>query len=113
MHIFLFLLGAILTNLNGDVPIETMVDEFKKQFGDVTYALKSLEQGASTTVWAAVAPELEGVGGKYLEDCKISKLSTKEEILKNFFGYLAYSVDKENALKLWNLSLEWIKAKSH
>ncbi len=27
--------------------------------------LKSVEQGASTSVWVAVAPELDGVGGKY------------------------------------------------
>ena len=84
-----------------------------QKVADTKYELKTVEQGASTSVWAAVAPELDGVGGKYLEDCQISKLSTKEEILKNFFGYLAYSVDKENALKLWNLSLEWINAKSH
>ena len=33
---------------------------------------QSVEQGASTTVWSALAPELEGVGGKYLEECQIS-----------------------------------------
>jgi hypothetical protein len=49
--------------------MEKVIEEFKKEFGDVKYTLKTLEQGASTTVWAAVAPELEGVGGKYLEDC--------------------------------------------
>lgn len=89
-----------------------MVEDIKKTFGDVSYTLKTPEQGASTTVWAAVAPELEGVGGKYLEDCQFAKLYTKEEVLKNFCGYLAYSVDKDNALKLWDLSLEWIKDKS-
>ncbi|CEN60406.1 hypothetical protein ASPCAL02846 [Aspergillus calidoustus] len=30
---------------------------------------KSPEQGAATTVWAAVAAEWEGRGGRYLEDC--------------------------------------------
>jgi NAD(P)-dependent dehydrogenase (short-subunit alcohol dehydrogenase family) len=33
---------------------------------------RSPEQGAATTVWAATAPELEGVGGRYLEDCAIA-----------------------------------------
>ena len=70
-----------------------------------------MEQGASTSVWAAVAPELEEVGGKYLENCQIAKLSTKDAILKEGFGYMDYALNLDNALKLWNLSIEWIKAK--
>ncbi len=30
---------------------------------------KTPEQGASTSVWAALGEELEGVGGLYLENC--------------------------------------------
>jgi hypothetical protein len=33
---------------------------------------KSVPQGAATTVWAAVASELEGKGGLYLDDCQIA-----------------------------------------
>jgi hypothetical protein len=80
-----------------------------EKFTSENSKFKTVEQGASTSVWAAVAPELEGVGGTYLEDCQISKLSTPEVILKEFFGYTAYAVDFESALKLWNLSTEWIK----
>jgi hypothetical protein len=71
---------------------------------------KTIEEGASTSVWAAVAPELEGVGGKYLEDCQISKLSTLEAIEAENFGYMGYAANLDNALKLWDLSLKWIKA---
>ena len=65
----------------------------------------------NTSVWAAVAPEFDGVGRKYLEDCQFSKLSTPELVLKELFGYTDYVMSLENALKLWNLSTEWIKAK--
>ena len=41
---------------------------------------KTIEQGASTTVWAAVAPELENQGGLYLENCGISKLNSPDEM---------------------------------
>lgn len=34
---------------------------------------KPTEQGAATSIWAAVAPELQGIGGHYLEDCAIAK----------------------------------------
>jgi len=34
--------------------------------------MKTIEQGAATSVWAAVTPELENVSGQYLEDCTIA-----------------------------------------
>ncbi|KAM0281234.1 hypothetical protein ACHAQH_003665 [Verticillium albo-atrum] len=34
---------------------------------------KTVEQGSATSVWGATAAALEGQGGKYLEDCQISK----------------------------------------
>ena len=40
---------------------------------EVLAAMKSPEQGAATTVWAAVGRQWEGVGGKYLEDCSVSQ----------------------------------------
>jgi hypothetical protein len=68
---------------------------------------KSIEQGASTSVWAAVADELDGVGGFYLEDCSIAKLTTIEAIFKERRGYVDYALNKENAIKLWDLSMQW------
>lgn len=32
---------------------------------------KTVPQGAATTVWACVAPELEGRSGAYLADCQV------------------------------------------
>src|SRR5204863_7920052 len=36
-------------------------------------ALKSIEQGAATQVWAATHPDLAEVTGKYLADCNLAK----------------------------------------
>ncbi|OOF90571.1 hypothetical protein ASPCADRAFT_510744 [Aspergillus carbonarius ITEM 5010] len=61
--------GAIATNLQRHVP-----EEQKRlwiQDADAQKHWKSPEQGAATTVWAAVSTQLEGLGGKYLEDCAI------------------------------------------
>jgi len=33
--------------------------------------MKSVEQGAATTIWGATAPELEGQSGAYLSDCAV------------------------------------------
>jgi NAD(P)-dependent dehydrogenase (short-subunit alcohol dehydrogenase family) len=60
--------GAILTGLQKHMSLEDKqkrgwVDEDGK-FKPIE-GFKTIEQGASTSVWAAVAPELDGVGGKY------------------------------------------------
>jgi len=66
--------GGIMTGLQKYVPQEEQV-----KMGWITGArvktsrFKSTEQGAATSTWAAVAPELGNVGGRYLEDCTIAK----------------------------------------
>jgi NAD(P)-dependent dehydrogenase (short-subunit alcohol dehydrogenase family) len=60
--------GAIPTNLQRHMSLE---DKQKRGWVDedgnvkTIEGFKTIEQGASTSVWAAVAPELDGVGGKY------------------------------------------------
>jgi NAD(P)-dependent dehydrogenase (short-subunit alcohol dehydrogenase family) len=60
---------------------------------------KTPEQGAATSVWAAVAPELTGSGGHYLEDCAIAAPWTGPGELRR--GYLPYALDPSNAERLW------------
>jgi NAD(P)-dependent dehydrogenase (short-subunit alcohol dehydrogenase family) len=53
---------------------------------------KTLEQGAATTVWAAVAPELETQGGTYLADCGVTD------------EHAPWARDPDSAQRLWTLS---------
>ena len=69
--------GVILTNLTRHMD-KNVVSKMAEN-----PHFKNIEQGASTTVWAAVAPEFEGKGGLYLENCEISKLIAPEEMAKN------------------------------
>lgn len=51
--------------------------------------LKTVEQGAATSVYAATAPELEGQSGAYLADCKVaasSKLAQEAELAKGLWA---------------------------
>jgi NAD(P)-dependent dehydrogenase (short-subunit alcohol dehydrogenase family) len=59
-------------------------------------SLKTVETGAATSVWAAVAPELADKGGAYLSDCEISGDDA------------AYTRDMEAAARLWSLSEELV-----
>jgi NAD(P)-dependent dehydrogenase (short-subunit alcohol dehydrogenase family) len=62
---------------------------------------KTPEQGAATSVWGATAPELEGKGGLYLDDCQIGSVRTSED---DPSGYEAFARDPAAARRLWTVS---------
>jgi NAD(P)-dependent dehydrogenase (short-subunit alcohol dehydrogenase family) len=64
---------------------------------------KTIAQGAATTIWAAVAPELHGIGGCYLENCAFGRPWTKDTSPPNGY-YLPYALDASHAERLWELS---------
>jgi NAD(P)-dependent dehydrogenase (short-subunit alcohol dehydrogenase family) len=66
---------------------------------------KSVAAGAATSVWAATAPELEGRGGLYLEDCRVAAPKTSPEAAE---GYAAWALDPEAAEWLWSVSEEMV-----
>jgi NAD(P)-dependent dehydrogenase (short-subunit alcohol dehydrogenase family) len=66
--------------------------------GDITW--KSVEQGAATQVWAAVAPELAAHNGAYLADCGLGVLGANP----GANGFMAYLLDDDHAARLWELS---------
>ncbi len=70
---------------------------------EVAASLKTLPQGASTTVWCAVSPMLEQIGGVYCENTDVADLSAD---LAMIGGVKTYSLDSGNSLKLWELSEE-------
>ncbi len=68
---------------------------------EVAASLKTIPQGAATTVWCATSPMLNHVGGVYCEDADIAGLSYDTSVSG---GVKPYSVDKNNAKRLWELS---------
>ena len=94
--------GGIMTPLQRHLPIEEQkamgwIDDE----GKVNDRFKSTEQGAATSVWAAVGPELKGVGGLYLEDCAQAPAWSQENPMA---GVMPYALDPESAERLWALS---------
>src|SRR5713101_8070543 len=85
-----------------------VIDEGGKPILDAAKNLKTVEQGAATSVWCATSPRLDGMGGVYCQDCDIAPL-VSEEIAANQFGSLPrgvmpHAVDPEAADRLWSLS---------
>ena len=52
-------------------------------------------------MWAATAPELDGEGGVYLEDCHIAELTDDPDVSG---GVRPYALDPARADALWELS---------
>jgi NAD(P)-dependent dehydrogenase (short-subunit alcohol dehydrogenase family) len=70
-------------------------------FPEVVARLKTIPQGAATTVWAATSPLLNNIGGVYCENAEIASLSLNAEMEE---GVKMYAVDKANAKQLWKMS---------
>nr|WP_321512232.1 oxidoreductase [uncultured Hyphomonas sp.] len=99
--------GGIFTPLQRHLPEEEMVAlGWKAPDGSippmVQERFKAPEQGASTTVWAATSPKLEGRGGVYCEDCDIAQLATDSS--ERWEHVRAWACDDERAERLWEMS---------
>lgn len=68
---------------------------------------KTPQQGAATSVLLAASPLLNGVSGRYFEDCAESHVVAKRPT--DFSGGVAaYALDPDNADRLWDISLKLI-----
>lgn len=98
--------GGIMTPLQRHLPIEEQQAlGWIKADGSIRDGFKTPEQGASTSVWAAVGPELEGVGGLYLEDCAQAEPWSEGLPWK---GVLPHALDPDAAERLWGISEETV-----
>jgi NAD(P)-dependent dehydrogenase (short-subunit alcohol dehydrogenase family) len=94
--------GGIMTGLQKHVTREEQVKMgWIDEAGVGNPRMKSTEQGAATSIWAAVAPELDGIGGRYLEDCSIAKPWSDDHPMS---GVKSYAIDPGNAERLWSVS---------
>ncbi len=94
--------GGIMTGLQKFLPIEEMRAMGWLKADDSPLDLfKTPAQGASTSVWAATAPDLKGHGGLYLEDCR---QGVPAEPGNRISGYAPHIADQAAAQKLWDVS---------
>ncbi|EDM36911.1 putative short-chain dehydrogenase/oxidoreductase [Pedobacter sp. BAL39] len=80
---------------------------------EVAERLKTIPQGAATTIWCATSPLLDDIGGVYCEDADIAVLDTgnighRYDEPWTLHGVKPYSLDKERAKKLWTLTEKMI-----
>ncbi|GAB7044090.1 MULTISPECIES: SDR family NAD(P)-dependent oxidoreductase [Catenuloplanes] len=91
--------GGVMTNLQRHIPAET------RARWATAPILKTPQQGAATTVVAAIAPQFDRIGGRYLEDC------TEAEVIDDDAeagladpGVRRWALDPAAARRLWEVS---------
>ncbi|BBC98187.1 MULTISPECIES: SDR family NAD(P)-dependent oxidoreductase [Streptomyces] len=98
--------GGILTPLQRHLAQEEMVERgWIDEEGNLLHpeVFKTPQQGAATQVWAATSPQLDGLGGLYLEDCDVAEPAQDTDARE---GVKDWAIDPEQAARLWTLSAE-------
>ncbi|MDP9960944.1 SDR family NAD(P)-dependent oxidoreductase [Chryseobacterium lathyri] len=106
------------TDLGREEPIDLYIqmgthDKNGKIKPEVKARLKTIPQGAATTVWCATSPMLQNIGGVYCENCNIAEIDLGQiehryDEPATIRGVQPYSIDRENAERLWKLSEEML-----
>jgi NAD(P)-dependent dehydrogenase (short-subunit alcohol dehydrogenase family) len=68
------------------------------------YEFKTIEQGAATSVLVATSRQLEGIGGRYFEDCNEALVVDSDP--SSPFGVAPHALDPDAAARLWQVSVD-------
>ena len=73
------------------------------------FTYKTVEQGAATSLVAAVAPEFERTGGHYLDDCREAyTVPNDADLSAHSHGVKEWALDPDAARELWSVSLKML-----
>jgi NAD(P)-dependent dehydrogenase (short-subunit alcohol dehydrogenase family) len=110
--------GAVRTELNrhlDPIHIQKMIEQTNEQRapeGKAPLQLKTIPQGAATSVWAAVVAPADEVGGQYCENCHAGKIVPDDVTITAVSeGVRSYALDPKDAEALWKKSEEMVGEK--
>ena len=92
--------------------LETMIAQINEQLaaeGKAPFQLKTVPQGAATSVWAGVVAPADEIGGRYCENCHVGNVVPDDAtITVASEGVRAYALDPINTEALWKKSEEMV-----
>ena len=107
--------GAIHTELGRHVDLsqfQKMIEQMNQQLaaeGKPPFQLKTIPQGAATSVWAAVVAPANEIGGRYCENCHVGKIVPDDAPINPISeGVRGYALDPNVAEALWKKSEELV-----
>ncbi len=97
--------GGIFTPLQRHLQKEEMVAlGWLNEDGELSEmaaaGFKSPTQGASTTLWCATNPKLNGIGGVYCENCDVAARQDDGPNAR-YIGVADWAIDTDEASRLW------------
>ncbi|OGE50853.1 hypothetical protein PENARI_c015G00770 [Penicillium arizonense] len=95
--------GGIATGLSKHIPEADLAAMLEDEA--LVKSLKSPEQGAATTVWAAIGKEWENKGGKYLSNCAEAKRGDDVSDMTSA-DYASHTYNRESEGRLWEDSVK-------
>lgn len=100
--------GVVATKLNRHMPDEewNAFEEAQTAHHDPHHRIKSIPEGAATTVWAGFVAGADEIGGHYCQDCGVPADNDAPEVPGA--GPRAYAVDPDRAARLWQISEEMV-----
>ncbi|MBZ9935549.1 SDR family NAD(P)-dependent oxidoreductase [Mesorhizobium sp. BR1-1-16] len=110
------------TGLEKHIPTKMLIDAGVldaegNPIRDPSRNLKTIEQGAATSVWCATSAQLDGLGGLYCENCDVAVAiepaggkSSIAEGVRPTGGVRSFALDQVAASRLWALSETMISA---
>lgn len=109
LHALSLMPGAISSGIQKHLPKEESAEYAREN----QKMMKSPEQGAATTVLAAIGKELETVGEVYLENCEVAGLYPDDreyDHVPDKPGYAKHAFNEEKERQLWADSLSMVNA---
>jgi hypothetical protein len=72
---------------------------------------RTVEQGAANSVLAAASPLLDGVGGRYFENCNeaLPRDQDRPPTDLDEVGVARYAIDPDVATRLWDVSMVMLR----
>jgi NAD(P)-dependent dehydrogenase (short-subunit alcohol dehydrogenase family) len=104
--------GGIMTELGRHLDPKALEQTFERinaanaAAGRPALSLKTIPQGAATTVWSGIVASADEVGGRYCEDCHVAEPAEGDDIIPA--GVRAYALDPDRAKALWAKSEEMV-----
>jgi NAD(P)-dependent dehydrogenase (short-subunit alcohol dehydrogenase family) len=107
--------GGIQTELSRYLDpgrLEKIVEQINQQLaveGKPAFKLKTVPQGAATSVWAAVVAPADEIGARYCENCHVGKTVPDDATITAVSeGVRGYALDAKTAEALWKKSEEMV-----
>ena len=107
--------GGIQTELDRHLDpslVRKTIEQLNRQLaaeGKASFHLKTIPQGAATSVWTAVVAPADEIGGHYCENCHVGNIAPDYvPITAISEGVRGYALDPNNAEALWKKSEELV-----